>query len=163
MRVRRYSAEPFPAYAYVPGQTPRPPDAHRADAFTNPSDCPVPLDAATGAANPLHRYAIDLFNAGYRWEAHEAWERLWIAHGRAGPTADFIKGLIKLAAAGVKHRTGRPGGVTRHARRAAELFAATRATLGPVVAGIDLAALELAALRVASKGWDEALRIELVE
>ena len=54
---------------------------------------------------------IALFNAGYYWEAHEAWEGLWHAHGRDGPTADVLKGLIKLAAAGVKVREGRPHGV----------------------------------------------------
>ena len=36
--------------------------------------------------------------------------------------ADFLKGLIKLAAAGVKHREGNPGGVRSHVRRAAELW-----------------------------------------
>ena len=44
------------------------------------------------------------------WEAHEAWEELWHACGRMGPTADFLRGLIKLAAAGVKVREGRPRG-----------------------------------------------------
>ena len=42
------------------------------------------------------------YNAGYYWEAHEAWEAAWVIAGRQGPTADFYKGLIKLAAAGVK-------------------------------------------------------------
>jgi hypothetical protein len=49
---------------------------------------------------------IDLFNFGYWWESHEAWEGLWRACGRRGPAADFLKGLIKLAAAGVKASTG---------------------------------------------------------
>ncbi len=44
--------------------------------------------------------------------------------------ADFLKGLIQLAAAGVKHREGVPQGVTNHARRAAELFRATGQTVG---------------------------------
>jgi hypothetical protein len=35
-----------------------------------------------------------------------------------------LKGLIKLAAAGVKLLEGRPVGVQRHALRASELFAA---------------------------------------
>jgi predicted metal-dependent hydrolase len=65
----------------------------------------------------------DLFNAGYYWEAHEVWEELWHIEGRRGPTADVLKGLIKLAAAGVKVREGRENGVRSHCRRAAELFA----------------------------------------
>jgi len=65
----------------------------------------------------------ELFNRGLYWEAHEAWEGLWLACGRKGTTADFLKGLIKLAAAGVKIRQGQLDGVRNHARRAAELFA----------------------------------------
>ena len=42
--------------------------------------------------------------------------------GRTGWTADFLKGLIKLAAAGVKVRQGQPRGVVSHAAGAAELF-----------------------------------------
>jgi hypothetical protein len=34
----------------------------------------------------------------------------------------MLKGLIKLAAAGVKVREGRTAGLQRHAKRAAELF-----------------------------------------
>ena len=36
--------------------------------------------------------------------------------------ADFLKGLIKLAAAGVKLREGRPAGVKQHATRCVELL-----------------------------------------
>jgi predicted metal-dependent hydrolase len=66
-------------------------------------------------------FAFDLFNRGYYWEAHETWESLWQACGRSGRTADFLKALIKLAAAGVKVREGQLAGVRSHARRAAQL------------------------------------------
>ena len=56
----------------------------------------------------------------------EAWESLWHASGRRGAIADFLKGLIKLAAALVKAREGNPRGVTRHANRARELYAAAK-------------------------------------
>ena len=71
-----------------------------------------------------HFWAADLFNNGYYWEAHEAWEGLWHAYRRSGAKADFVKGLIKLSAAGVKAREGNASGVSRHARRAVELFRA---------------------------------------
>lgn len=67
-------------------------------------------------------WGIDLFNSGYYWEAHESWEQVWHACGRQGEMADFLKGLIKLAAAGVKAREGVSAGIERHARRARELF-----------------------------------------
>jgi hypothetical protein len=95
-------------------------------------------------------YGLDLFNAGFYWEAHEAWEGLWHACGRRGTTADFLKGLIKLAAAGVKHREGQPRGVASHACRAADLFRAAGADpfLGLSVAGL----IELAE-KVCREGW----------
>jgi hypothetical protein len=92
------------------------------------------------AVRATHHWAIDLFNNGYYWEAHEAWEALWHAFGRNGKKADFIKGLIKLAAAGVKAREGNAVGVKRHARRAGELFQGLRDDTGldgPMEFGLD--------------------------
>lgn len=109
----------FPAYSYVPGLWPHPhshPDGHRFGP-------PFPAANLNDAANdPTFQLGIDLFNAGYYWESHEAWEFLWHAAGRKGPLADFFKGLIQLAVAGVKVREGRRDGAELHARRAAELF-----------------------------------------
>jgi predicted metal-dependent hydrolase len=87
---------------------------------------------------------MDLFNHGYYWEAHEAWESLWHAAGRTGPVADFLKGLIKLAAAGVKVAEGNQDGARSHAKRAAELFRACE-SLGEQVMGLDRGALARAA------------------
>lgn len=119
----RYCPErSFPPYAYISGRWPHP--GHAADGQRAPTDPAKPLEA-----NAAHRFAIDLFNAGYYWESHEEWESLWVTAGRCGPRADFLKALIKLAAAGVKAREGRIGGVRRHARRAAELLRAVQANL----------------------------------
>jgi predicted metal-dependent hydrolase len=76
---------------------------------------------------------IVLFNRGYYWEAHEEWESVWHTVGRTGPVADFIKGLIKWAAAGVKAREGRTDGVARHLRRASELLVSAREQLSQAV------------------------------
>jgi len=82
----------------------------------------MPLDPTSWRDCTPYLHGLDLFNFGYYWEAHEAWEAVWHAAGRGGQVADFLKGLIKLAAAGVKAREGRSEGVIRHARRAQELF-----------------------------------------
>ena len=39
---------------------------------------------------------IELFNSGKFWEAHEAWEAIWLKHPEDGRF--FIQGLIQLAA-----------------------------------------------------------------
>lgn len=105
---------PLPATAYIPGVTPRPHEIVR-----EPVSPPEPERWAECLP---YLVGIDLFNHGYFWEAHEAWESLWHACGRKGPMATFLKGLIKLAAAGVKMRQGVPAGTRRHALRAAELW-----------------------------------------
>ena len=130
MPLDRYAPEiPFPAYSFVPGKHPHPVTDPRGHSFGQPHVVPEPLDPEHPRGSRQFLAAIDLFNAGYYWEAHEAWEGLWIAAGRAGEIADFLKGLIKLAAAGVKAREGQVVGVQRHARRACELFLAVRALL----------------------------------
>ena len=85
-------------------------------------------------------WGIDLFNHGFYWEAHESWEQLWLAFGRQGALADLVKGLIKLAAACVKAREGRSGGVASHSARAIELITSFRETQNTDTGlGLDLA------------------------
>ena len=98
-----------------------------------------------------------MFNHGYCWEAHESWEAVWNAVGRAGATADFLKGLIKLAAALVKAREGREQGVVRHATRAEELFQNVRAageTQSVRFLGLRFATLLSCARRLAENATD---------
>lgn len=124
----RYSPEfSFPAYAFVPGRHPHPRSDSHGHSYLTPEQVPLPLDPDYPERCSDFCYAIDLFNAGFYWEAHEVWEGLWIASGRAGEIADFLKALIKLAAAGVKARVGQMTGVQRHALRSLELLGFVRA------------------------------------
>ncbi|MHC4391801.1 MAG: DUF309 domain-containing protein, partial [Planctomycetota bacterium] len=85
---------------------------------------------------------IDLFNRGYYWESHEAWEGLWHAAGREGTVGLFLKGLIKLSAAGVKVRQQRLRGVAIHAGRSVEHLSGVRSqAAADVYCGIDLPTL----------------------
>ncbi len=52
---------------------------------------------------------VDLWNAGYFWEAHEFWESAWNARGRTGRQAAFLQAMIQAAAAEVKAKAGAPG------------------------------------------------------
>jgi hypothetical protein len=119
----RYSNKPFPPYSYVPGSgTPHPVSDSRGHMHGAEHVIPEPLDTFHWATNETYLYAVDLFNHGYYWEAHEAWESLWHAAGHNGVMADFLKGLIKLAAAGVKYLEGNPAGFARHLKRGQELL-----------------------------------------
>ncbi|MEX2176715.1 MAG: DUF309 domain-containing protein [Pirellulaceae bacterium] len=142
----RYTQRPFPPYSYVPGQSPHPLSDPAGHSFGR-HDAPLADDAALQAA---YRYGNDLFNYGYYWEAHEAWESAWHFCGRRGGRADFLKGLIKLAAAGVKLREGKAVGIERHAARARALFAAVPQSLlrdGRIL-GLDLPSLLTAAHQI---------------
>jgi predicted metal-dependent hydrolase len=101
-------------------------------------------------------YGVDLFNHQYYWESHEQFEALWLAAGRKGPVADLLKGLIKLAAAGVKHREGKPPGVHSHAERAAKLFRSVARSLKlekePFL-GLRINELVDLADHIAQEGW----------
>lgn len=142
----------LPPYTYIPGRTPHPfsdPDGHS----NGISHEPVTDIAAAFA------HGLKLFNHGYYWEAHEAWEGVWIALGRSGTQADFIKGLIKLAACGVKCLEGNETGARRHLQRATELFRSVQATHGHVetfgVCLDDLLSLtSQLATNMPIQGWD---------
>ena len=133
----RYAPEiPLPPYAYAPGHgLPHPVNDPRGHLFKSPEPVPLPLDqlpddptsrrqaiAALFTTHPDWLYALDLFNEGFSWEAHETWEQFWHALGRTTPDARFVQGLIHLAAACVKIREGKPAGVTKHTQRARELL-----------------------------------------
>jgi hypothetical protein len=141
--VRYVPERELPAYTYVPGRAPHPindPRGHsyRAQPPTSEQNA-APSGGVEFCRSGDFLWGIDLFNHGYYWEAHEAWEGVWIAAGRQGPLAEFVQGLIKLAAAGVKAREGRPDGVRRHTARARELI---DSAFGGI-ASVDAAALGL--------------------
>ena len=87
------------------------------------------------------RYSLDLFNHGYFWESHVYFEALWNTHGREGNVADFFKGMIKLAAAGVKLTIGQKESAKGHYERAAELFQKVMSEEGPDFLGFSLETL----------------------
>ncbi|RUW57366.1 DUF309 domain-containing protein, partial [Mesorhizobium sp. M4B.F.Ca.ET.049.02.1.2] len=82
----------------------------------------MPLAAEVSLESDIFLWGLDLFNHGYYWEAHEAWEGLWQVADRGAPLRTLFKGLILLSAAGVKIREGKQTAVVRHAGRAAALL-----------------------------------------
>lgn len=139
----------LPSYTHIPGVTPHPIGDPRGHSFGQ-SHIPGPApDWSSLTGDERFQRGRSLFNAGYYWEAHEAWEGVWIAAGRTGLVADYVKGLIKLAAAGVKVRERSTAGALRHLARAEELFLLT-ASRHPEPAGdLDGLLLMVRALRQA--------------
>lgn len=172
MSVPRYSQRPFPPYTYVPGAgNPHPVSDPRGHMYAAAETPPVSLDPTDWQPCEPYRYAVDLFNAGYYWEAHEVWESLWHAAGRQGTVANFLKGLIKLAAAGVKSLERNPAGVQRHLTRAFELLNDVVLSVSPQrhsYCGLEVSSLRKCAAdllqmdqRSASSKWRLPLIIQL--
>jgi hypothetical protein len=118
---------------------------------------PTPGAEGWQACQP-YLFGLDLLNHQFFWEAHETWEPLWHANGRKGVVADFLKGLIKLAAAGVKHLEGVPRGTATHARRAADLWRGVARSIGEgadTFMGLRLRSLIDLADGIAEGGWPE--------
>ncbi len=120
----------FPPYAFAGSPQPHPRNHPEGHSRGLPEVIPPPLDPARWPESEDYLHGIDLFNHGYYWEAHEAWEGLWMAAGKTGPISELMKGLIKLAAAGVKARQAEPEGIRRHAERARAHFEAARRLSG---------------------------------
>jgi hypothetical protein len=116
-RPRLLPDRSFPRYAYLPGKGPHPvrdPGGHS-------YRVQVVLISASLESEEF-AWGQDLFNHGYYWEAHEAWEGLWQIANKGTKWRALLKGLILLSATGVKIREGKRTPAMRHAGRAGALL-----------------------------------------
>jgi uncharacterized protein len=128
--LERYApALPLPRVAFIPGRTPRPEPAMFAldEALLTPE---------RWRENSIWLHGVDLYNHGFAWEAHEAFEHLWRA------TADqrqreFFQALIQGAAAALKRALGEDSGSKQLAERAAHKLDALAQDLTPRYMGLD--------------------------
>lgn len=77
---------------HIPGQNVRPPEGS------------IPAGEAEGRA---------LYEAGYFWEAHEAWEPVWMAAAPNSAERAGLQAMIQLANARLKLVMGQEGAVAR--------------------------------------------------
>lgn len=159
----RYSRRPLPPYRYLPGARgavtphPRAPGGH---AYAQEDDYLPTFTPDDWRSCEPYRYGIDLFNHGYWWEAHEAWETVWLAAGqRSTVCGSFVQGLIQLAGAQLKRFVGETRGAVSLTGHAAEKL---RLAAG-LYLGIDVAALLAEAQRCLEEDRGEFPRIELHE
>ncbi len=130
LSAARYTRLVFPARAYRPGASPRP--------VTGPAPA-KPADPARWRGSPEYLYGCDLYNHGYWWEAHEAWEALWHAAEKDSPQERFLKGLIQAAACALKVESdNRKGARTLLVRSLSHLSEARARLAAPFFMGLDL-------------------------
>lgn len=111
----RYANQSFPPYRFLPGRSPHP---HSKEGHSHVPLGSLPpkvdhVDAEQWRESGDYLFGCDLYNHGYWWEAHEAWEGLWQTCDKSGPQGRFLQGLIQVAAAHLKLRLGRLDGTHR--------------------------------------------------
>jgi len=150
---------PLPAYTFVPGtETPHPIRNPKGHSYNRKTKITTPLIAENWADNRNYLIAIDFFNLGFYWEAHEEWECLWRVSGPDTTVGRFLKGLIKLSSAGIKVRESSIHGVRRHAASAGEVFADVAAESGSErYCGLKFTKLQFAADRAAQLGYKQKM------
>jgi len=137
MTKRYQSSWALPPYIFIPGVNPHP--KKLGGHMEGESDPIAPeINLNHPEQNIFFRYSIDLYNHGYYWEAHVYFEALWNAHKRVGSVADFLKGLIKMCAAGVKQLIDQTQNRDDHFQRACELFESVKKVEGEIFLGFDL-------------------------
>ena len=137
----RYApARAFPPYAFLPGKDPHPRQDPRGHSYGSQEamaeEAPAP-EAWRDCEDYL--FGVDLYNHGYLWEAHEAWEGLWHPAKQSDPElAAFLQGLIQCSASSLKARMGEPRGHGKLADLAlAKLSSVAEAHAGRYM-GVDL-------------------------
>lgn len=155
--IRLLPSTELPAYTYVPGcGLPHPYRDPRGHSYQKKHPVPKSLTADSWAENRSYLLALDYFNHGYFWESHEEWERLWRSSMPDSPIGRFLKGLVKLSAAGVKVREKSIHGVRRHAASAGEVFADVAAEVeDEYFCGLQFTTLQFAADRAAQLAYKE--------
>ena len=82
-------------------------------------------------------YGVDLYNFGYYWEAHEAWEGIWKTTQRVNRPGRFLQGLIQVSAALLKREQGITGGMESLGKAGLEKLRGV-AGYGPLYCGLNL-------------------------
>lgn len=143
----RRTAYALPPYRYLPGgRQPHPTADPRGHSHDRPPPYPeTALDPADWPSCLAYLYGCDLYNRGYWWEAHEAWEAPWRLAAPDRPEHAALKGLIQLANGHLKLHIGRIAVLPRLQRRYASHFAQVRAQVAMPFLGLDFGAVQRAA------------------
>lgn len=151
---RRVPDAPFPAYRFVPGRHPHPRRDPRGSLHGAPEPLPgLPADA--WARDTSYLQGVDLYHAGYLWEAHEVWEAVYFAADAPRHRA-LVQALIQLAAAELNAHLGKTPGVRFLAGRVLARLDEALPRGGARLAGLDVGALRDAVARRFAPVLDDA-------
>lgn len=161
----RYAPQrPFPPYAFLPGRDPHPERDPGGHSFGAPHAPSAYVRSEAWRANEAYLFGVDLYNHGYLWEAHEAWEGIWHPSKHDELQAEHLQGLIQCAAASLKIAMEQPRGLEKLAAFGTARLERVAHQSGGSFMGLDLHEF-VAAFRAfaasAPSGVDERPRILL--
>jgi len=164
----RYApARPFPPYRFLPGRDPHPTGDPRGHSFGHEPELPASyFPAERWRESEDYLFGVDLYNHGFLWEAHEAWEGLWHRAKHDARQARFLQGLIQCAAAALKVTMEQPGGLARLAEAGTARLERVSREGGKEYMGLDVPAFVRAFRTFAASrpdSADERPRIVLAE
>lgn len=133
----RYTSRAFPAYAFLPGRDPHPVRDPAGHSFGK-EEAAQYAEPENWAESEDFLWGVDLYNHGYLWEAHEAWEGLWHLSKHDPIQADFLQGLIQCAAASLKIPMEQPAGLQKLSARGIERLEAVSRSQGGTYMGVEL-------------------------
>lgn len=90
---------PLPAYAYIPGKTPRHPEGTFDDII---SFLPDNIKVETLCTLPAFQSALNFMDHDFHWEAHEIMEAIWMNTAQNSVERLFVQCVIHLANANLK-------------------------------------------------------------
>jgi len=136
--VRYVPGRAFPPYAFLPGRDPHPTRDPAGHSFGHADEPPPLLPPRRWRESTSYLWGVDLYNHGFLWESHEAWEGLWHVSKPDRVQALFLQGLIQCAAAWLKIAMEQPQGLARLSALALEKLDEVARAAGPVYMGLDL-------------------------
>ena len=166
MSLLRYAPQiEFPPYAFLPGRDPHPTRDPRGHSYSEEPEVPPPhIEPEDWRENEPYLLGVDLYNHGFLWEAHEAWESIWHVAKHDEQHASFIQGLIQCAAASLKIPMQQPAGLAKLSKLGTGRLEAAAKQFGPIYMGVDLHDFTSAMRSFASsspQSADERPRLEL--
>jgi uncharacterized protein len=142
--------------AYLPGSGVEPPRAALAEVR---AALPRRVDADWLADAASFRLALELYGAGYFWEAHEVIEPLLDATLPNSAERNLLEAIIQLSNACLKLRMQQPNAAVRLIAESLRFLGAARG----LQVGVDIDALvsQCAALRLAIQAHDPAIALTM--